>query len=73
VISELAFFSEVVDKGKGGAKCVLYYEVLALPVDDFRQFLTAWFALLKRAQPRGRQVKLVLAAAREDSSDRLAA
>ena len=75
VISELAFFSEIVDKSKasGGAKQVLYYEVLALPVDDFRQFLTAWFALLKRAQPLGRQVKLVVAAALEDDGDRLAA
>ena len=75
VISELAFFSEVVDKskGSGGAKQVLHYEVLALPVDDFRQFLTAWFALLNRAQPHGKQLKLVVATALEGDGDRLAA
>ena len=69
-ISELTFFGEAKEKGTNG---VVGYNVVSLPVEDFSNFLESWFALLKRSQPQGRQLRLVVADALAEDHDRIAA
>ena len=71
-ISELAFFCEQV-KYCDKKKIVVGFDVVAMPVADFHGFLDAWFALLKRAQPRGKQLRLVVSDALAEPHERVAA
>jgi hypothetical protein len=73
VISDLAFFSEVILDTGSKNKVVDHYEVIAMPVDDFRAFLTAWFALLRMANRSGKHLKLVVSNALGTDDDRNAA
>jgi hypothetical protein len=73
VISDLTFFSEVQQDRKDRTKIVSGYEVLVMHVDDFRAFLTAWFALLRMTNRSGKHLKLVVSNALEDEDVRIAA
>lgn len=72
-ISDLAFFSEVVDKSKKQTKVVEHYEVIVMSSEDFSSFLTAWFGLLRQADQRGSHLKLVVSNALEDDDEPTAA
>lgn len=63
-ISDLGFFGEVVDR-KAKEKKVDYYEVIAMPAEDFHTFLTSWFELLQKASPKGNHLKLIVTNALE--------
>lgn len=69
-ISELTFFSEARDSKLDASAG---YDVVSMPVDDFKNFLDAWFELLKISQPKGRQLRLVVADALEEEHERAAA
>lgn len=71
-ISELAFFSEKVEFSED-VKIVQGFDVVAMPVGDFQGFLNGWFSLLKRAQPRGKQLRLVVTHALAEAHERVAA
>ena len=73
VISDLAFFSEVLVSQASRDKVIDHYEVLVFRVDDFRSFLTSWFALLDAADKSGRHLKLVISNAMENDDQRVAA
>lgn len=74
VISDLAFFGEVIDRNGGrDSKVIDHYEVLSMSIDDFRAFLTAWFALLRTVSRSGARLKLVVSNAMEIDDERLAA
>lgn len=73
VISDLAFFSEVIKRNGPNIKVIDHYEVIVMPVDDFRSFLTAWFALLRMANRSGKHLKLVVSNALENDDERIAA
>lgn len=70
VISDLTFFSEVQQDRKDRTKIVSGYEVLVMHVDDFRAFLTAWFALLRMANRSGKHLKLVVSNALKTDDER---
>lgn len=69
-ISEITFFSQVRGTGSDGMHG---YNVISMPVADFANFLDSWFALLKRARPDGKQLRLVVADALLEEHERLAA
>jgi len=71
-ISDLAFFSEVLVKGQRD-KVVDYYEVIAMSVNDFQVFLSAWFELIRSASQSKSHLKLVVSNALEEFDDRIAA
>lgn len=80
-ISDLTFFSEVVLNPGSGNKVIDHYEVISLSVTDFRTFLAAWFALLRKATgqeakgraARGRHLNMVISNALNEPYDRIAA
>jgi hypothetical protein len=67
-IADLGFFSEIKDK-----QVVIGYEVIVMPVQDFRAFLTSWFDLMRKATPKGNHLKLIFSKALETDDDPIAA
>jgi hypothetical protein len=59
-ISELTFFSKLYEH-KGEKREEKGFEVLSLPAEAFRSFLTSWFSLLKKYGRTRPQLKLVIA------------
>jgi hypothetical protein len=71
-ITELTFFCETASS-KGGQKTVIGYELLSMPVEEFRAFLNAWFSLLRQTDSKCYQLKLILANALKDEDERISA
>ena len=72
VISDLTFFSEVLERNGSNVKIITHYEVIVMSVSNFRSFLTAWFALLRIASRRGKYIKLVVSNALENDDQQIA-
>lgn len=72
-ISHLGFFSEEIDRKIKDKKVVDYYNVVVMSAEDFHAFLTAWFGLLKKANPKGNLLKLIITNALEADHEPIAA
>lgn len=71
-IADLGFFSEIVDSKIRDKKVVSGYEVIVMPVQDFRSFLTSWFELMRKATPKGNHLKLIFSKALETDDELIA-
>jgi len=72
-ISDLTFFSQVLVSTGTKDKGIDCYEVIVMSVEDFRSFLTAWFALLRTTNSSGKYLKLVVSNALETDNEPIAA
>jgi hypothetical protein len=68
-ITDLGFFSEVVDSKIRDKKVVIGYDVIVMPVQDFQAFLTSWFDLLRKVSPKGKHLKLIFSNALETDDE----